>query len=384
MPGYNLRVVSESRLPIVIFTAIVAVIAIPFVINGIRERRRPVLAEARIVTATSSDPVYREGRRRVAPGDRVDVALALRIQRPGGADEWLSPAARLELDGTEVPHLQTSQWPDHDRSLRVFWFSVECSNLGGPLTAETAAERLRYRTFLAPEMGRLLYAQALPETHNDDHIGQTGIGPPGGVGTIRLYARVEVVEEADAVGSLQSVATIGVEQFLDPGFPTLLVAADFGERIDPSASELFRLPGFEPQGATPDTRDAVTIDAFGKSFAGLVADRIAVSSWTLAASAASGRADLDPAVLDNLGEITIDDGRIRTGRRPLVWGDDVFPGDLLAEGDHWFVLLTDNGDGVLDPSDSVLHTWGRPPERTTLFAAGGVDGTRFAHRRMSP
>jgi hypothetical protein len=374
---------SESRLPITIFTALVVIIAIPFVVDEIRERRQPVVVEARIVTATSSDPVYREGRRRVPPGDPVDVALALRLERWGGADEWLSPAARLELDGTEVPHLQTAQWPDHNRTLRVFWFSVECSNLGGALTPETAAERLTYRTFLAPEMGRGLQAQALPETHNNDFIGDAGTGPPEGAGTIRLYARVEVVEEINDVGALQSIATVDVERFLDPGFPTLLLAADLGENIEPSAAELFRLPGFQPQGDTPEARNAVTNHEFGESFDQLVDDRVVVSSWTLAASAVSGGADLDPSALATLGEVTIDGDRLRTGRRPLVWDNDVRPGDLLADGDHWFVLLGDNGDGVLDPSDSVFHSWGQPPERTTLFAAGGMDGTRLEHRRLS-
>jgi hypothetical protein len=374
---------SDSKLPIAIFAALVAIIAIPFVIDQIRDRRRPVLTDARIVTATSSDPVYREGRRHVPPGDRVDVALALRLERWGGTDEWLSPAARLEVDGTEIPHLQTAQWPDHDRMLRVFWFSVECSSLGGALTVETAAESLRYHTFLAPEMGRGLQALVLPETHNDDYIAQTGDGPPEGAGTIRLYARIEVVEESDDVGSLQSVATVDLEQFLDPGFPTLLLAADLGEDIDASAAELFRLPGFQPQGDTPEARNAVTDDAFGRSFDQLVSDRVAVSSWTLAATAVSGRADLDPSALERLGEVTVGGDPLRAGRRPLVWGDTVHPGDLLADGDHWFVLLGDNGDGVLDPSDSVLHSWGRPPERTTLFAAGGMDGTKLEHRRLS-
>jgi hypothetical protein len=33
------------------------------------------------------------------------------------------------------------------------------------------------------------------------------------------------------------------------------------------------------------------------------------------------------------------------------------------------VLLADDGNGELDPADTVLHCWGRPPERTTLFAS---------------
>ncbi len=373
---------SESRLPVTIFAAIVVIIAIPFVIDQIRDRRRPVLMEARIVTATSSDPVYRDGRRRVPPGDRVEIALALRVQRWGGADSWMTPAPRLELEGAPTPHLQTSVWPDDGRTLRVFWFSVECQNLGGALTAQTVEERLRYRTFLAPEMGRTLQAQGLPESHNDDHIGETGGVSPESSGTVRLYARVEVVEDAGDVRPLQAQATIAAERFLDPAFPTILIGADLGDNIEPSAGELFRLPGFEPQGETPFERNAVPEQAFGKTFSQLVADRIAVSSWTLAASAVSGEPGLDPSRLEKLGVVEIDDDRVSSGRLPLLWGTDVVPGDLLVDGDHWMVLLGDNGDGALDPSDAVLHTWGLPPVRTTLFTAVVSDKASLEHRRL--
>ncbi len=373
---------SESRLPFAIFAAIVVIVAIPFVIDEVRDRRRPVLAEVRIVTATSSDPVYRDGRRLVPPGDRVEIALALRVQRWGGEDSWISPAPRLELEGAPTPHLQSSVWPDDSRTLRVFWFSVECQNLGGMLAPETVEERLGYRTFLAPEMGRALQAQRLPESHNDDHIGETGSVSEESPGTVRLYARVEVVEGAGDVRPLQAQATSGVERFLDPAFPTILLAADLGDTIEASAGELFRLPGFEPQGETPAERNTVPVQALGKTFSQLVADRIVVSSWTLAASAVSGQPDLDPSRLEELGVVKIDDGRVSSGRRPLQWGSDVEPGDLLTDGDHWMVLLGDNGDGVLDPSDGVLHSWGRPAVRTTLLSAVLSDSASLEHRRL--
>lgn len=375
---------SESRLPIAIFVALAVIIAIPFAIDQIRDRSRPVLVEAKIVTASTTDPVFREGLRRVAPGTQVEVevALALRLDRWGRADVWLSPAGQVEIDGQLISHIQSSQWPDENRSLRVFWFSVESSYLGGALSAENAGDRLKFRTFLAPEMGRTLQAVGLPERHNDDHIGQTENLSPDGSGTYRLYARVEVVEEADDVGALQSVTTLEVDRFLDPAFSGLLIGADLGPNIETSAGELFRLPGFEPQGDSLVEKNAVTRDAFGEDFSQLVADRIVVSSWTLAATAVSGRPDLDPSQLVTHDQILIGDGRITSGRRPLVWGDDVLPGDLLAAGNHWFVLLRDNGDGILDLSDSVLHSWGRPAERTTLFAALSRDDVTLEHRRL--
>ena len=72
---------------------------------------------------------------------------------------------------------------------------------------ENAADRLKYRTFLAPEMGRSLRAERLPETHNDDHIGQQSTKAPDGAGTVRLYARVEVVETDSDLRPLQVITT---------------------------------------------------------------------------------------------------------------------------------------------------------------------------------
>ena len=60
------------------------------------------------------------------------------------------------------------------------------------------------------------------------------------------------------------------------------------------------------------------------------------------------------------------------------------PGDLLVDGDHWWVLLGDEGNGKLDPADPVLHCWGRPPERTTLDASLEAEALTAEHYRHEP
>lgn len=368
----------------IVFAVLVAAVSAPFVVDHVRESRRPVLVGARVVTAATSDPVFRSGRRRVAPGDEVEIALAVRVARSGRDDRWLSPVPELSIDGEAVPHVRSEEWPDHDRVIRVFWFTVECSYVGGVLSSDNAAERLRYRTFLAPEMGRSLRALRLPEIHNDDHLGQEVAAGPEAAGTIRLYARAEVVEGSGDVRPLQAASSLGVEQLFDPRFPTVLRGADLGAGVHPAAGELFGLPGFEPSGGSPAERDAVTEEAFGRRFAELVEERVVVSSWTLAAVAATGRADVDPSSLADLGELTVGDEWLSSGGRPATWGREVEPGDLLVGGDHWLVLLGDNGDGVLDPADAVLHSWRRPAERSTVFAALDAGTRRVGHRRAAP
>lgn len=374
---------TDSKLPIAIFTALVALIATPVLIDYIREIRRPVLMEARVVTATANDPIFREGRRQVEAGETVDAAVALRFGRRGKPGQWLAPVERLAINGSDSGHQNAETWPEAGRAVRVFWFSVESTNLGGSLNAENAGDRLRYRTFFAPEMGRSMRAERLPETHNDDHIGQQSTTTPDGAGTVRLYARVEVVETDSDLRPLQAVTTTGIEAVLEPEFPTVLRSVDLGEMINSSVGEFFGLPGFEPRSTTGAWND-VTIPAFQMSFTDLVSKRLVVSSRTLAAIAVSGRPDIDADALTALGKLSITpEGIFRRGRI-LRWERDVSPGDLLVDGDHWWVLLGDEGNGKLDPADPVLHCWGRPPERTTLDASLEAEALTAEHYRHEP
>jgi hypothetical protein len=375
--------VSESKLPIAIFAALVAFIAIPFLVDYLRDIRRPVLMEARVVTASSSDPVFRGGRRHSQAGETVEAAVALRFGRRGKSGRWMAPVERLAIEGNELEYEKTGSWPEAGRAVRVFWFSVENTNLGGSLNPENAADRLKYRTFLAPEMGRSLRAERLPEIHNDDHIGQQSTTTPDGAGTIRLYARVEIVETDSDLRPLQVITTSGEETILEPEFPSVYRSADFGDAIEPSVGELFGLPGFEPRSDDGAWND-VTIPAFQMSFTDLVSERMVVSSRTLAAVAVSGRPVLEANALTALGTLSLTPESVLRGGGILRWGIDVRPGDLLVAGNHWRVLLTDEGNGTLDPADSVLHCWGRPPERTTLYASLETDQTTVDHLRYEP
>ncbi len=67
----------------------------------------------------------------------------------------------------------------------------------------------------------------------------------------------------------------------------------------------------------------------------------------------------------------------------MRWGDGIEPGDFIAVSysedakkyHHIGALLSDeNGNGILDPKDSVLHT-GPDPIHKSLLEEGGFDGT---------
>jgi hypothetical protein len=360
---------SESRLLWIIFAVLVALIVVPLSIWRVSEARRPVLEEVRIVTATVEDPVFRAGPRQVAPGSDLQIAAALRIRRAGGSESWLAPVERLEIDGRLVEHTNAAGWPEDDRVLRVFWFTIEASYLGGDLTYDRVEKLLGQRAYLAPEMGRDLLAARVPDQHNDDQInlGDEAFEVEGG--TIRLYAKVEVAEKEDSIASEQAVTSPGSDAVNDSGFTTIRMASAFPDPVSPVLGELFRLPGFEPQPSESLTWNEITLEAEGASFLELVDRRFVVSSRSFASLALTGGLEMDPESLERLGRIDYGDkGPLRAGR-PLRWGDDLQPGDLLEDRGQYIVLLADDGDGILGLEDRVVLCWRRPPVMTTLDQA---------------
>jgi hypothetical protein len=364
---------SDNRLILVIGAILVAAVAVPVALWQRHETRRPVLQEARIVTATSSDPVYREGSRHAAPGETVKIALALRVAQPGRSDYWLAPVPRLVIDGHEVDHVAIDRWPEDDRVVRVFWFSVECAFLGGDISQDTAGERLSYRTFLAPEMGRELRAAAVPAVHADDYLGGDDNPMEVEAGTFRLYARAEVVADPGDVQPLHAASSHGLDHLEGAAFPTIHRAAILAPGLEPEVGELFRLPGYEPAGDTGEARDQSTVPALGRTFSALVEQRLVTSSESFAAVAVSGMPRFASRPTQVVAQLSPRQQQLTSRGRTLRWAEDVRAGDLLVDGSHWLVLIEDDGDGLLGGSDRVAHSWRRPAVVEPLLEA--FDGT---------
>jgi len=382
---YNGLMTRDTRTFVLVAVVVLGAAAAVIVWWWVHEHTRPRLAEARVVLSTDADPVFREGPRRVASDERVHLAIALRLEQPGRASRWLAPVDRLELDGHDTPHETSDRWPEKDRVVRVYWFTVEASALGGGLTPANAAERLRYRTFLASELGRALSATGEPSAHNSDAFGVDANRLPIAAGTLRLYARVEVVNDPFAVKVDQAVTTLSVESLDDPRFPAILRSAPETAGIDSSVGELFLLPGFEPEPAAGGSWNDVTMAGLGATFVELVERRLVTSSWTFAAVAVSGAADLDRKSMRSLGRLGIENGTPRRHGRALAWSRDVEPGDLLAADDgHLVVLVADDGDGTLGAGDTVWHSWHRPAAAESLGTAFGTAVTAVEHLRHGP
>ncbi|NOZ94698.1 MAG: hypothetical protein GXP47_08175 [Acidobacteria bacterium] len=367
---------ADARRPWLVLAFLVFVVLAFILGHRYREAGRPVLVEVRVVTATASDPVFRDGRRHLAPGETFQLAVAIRLQQRGKGTYWISPAPELALRGTETDHVVTSSWPEDDRILRVHWSTIECSFLGGELTADNVAQRLTYRAFLAPELGREPLVQGDMEAHNDDFLGELPPPPDPPPGTLRFKARVEVVANDEDIRPIQALSSPGAEALGGPRLAVISRDLAAPKGIDPSVGQLFLLPGFEVAPGNISAGEAL-VQTTGHDMAGLAERRIAVSSWTFAATAVSGSASLDPLSLKKLGTLSITARGLLSGGHSLRWGTKVRPGDLLEIDQHWIVLDADDGNGVLDLSDRVLHCWRRPPQSVRLIDALDI-GARSA------
>ncbi len=353
-PGFQpSRTRGEWRLIAIIFGLLIILILIPLFMWRNHETHRPSLSEIRVVAATTTDPVFREGPRNVGPEEEVSLAVALRLEYPGKGSQWLAPVDQLELDGIAIDHVKTDSWPETDRSARTFWFTLESPYLGGIIDGDSG--KLNVRPFLAPELGQGFMAQGEPESHADDgiNLGDTLISTSAG--TTRIYARVEVVADNGSSRPLFSGSSLGPDNLGDPAM--VRISRDLENTypgIDPAAGRLFRLPGFE---RSPDSSWDAT-DPCNRL--------IATSSRTFAAMAVTGHCDGGFPDLQQTGQLTVTDSALQPGRQ---WQRDIQPGDVLKQGNHWLILISDDGNGILDGPDLVAHSWHRPPAILPLDAA---------------
>jgi len=369
----------DTALAAKVGVALVVLLLLAMALWNWREKGRPLLREVRVVAAVHGSDTFRDGTLSLEPGQEFELAVALRLQERDAESYWISPAAELVLEGEAVEHRRVEAWPEGDRSVRVHWFTIESSLLGGEVTTENAAKLLAYRTFLAPALGRSMRVRGLLEPSNDNHLGADPTVTPFDCGTLRFYARVEVVEAMSDVRPLQAASSLGPDLLWDPRLPVVRrrLAVD---GLDPSAGELFLLPGLTP--GKDDVSGRITdLEVADRELAEWVESRLAVSSWTFAAVALTGSPRLTPDGLRLLGTVRVVEGQLLRDSRGLRWGQDVLPGDLLASGPHWTVVVADDGNGILDLDDLVAHCWRRPPRAVSLLAALEADVGELRHLR---
>jgi hypothetical protein len=347
---------SEWARLLIIFFVLVALVAVPAWLWKRHEANRPALAEIRVVSATSNDPVFREGPRTVAADERVQLAVALRLTYRDGSSKWLAAVEELEIDGRTTEHVITTRWPEEDREARVFWFTLEAPVLGGRAGPDDISEKLAYRSFLAQELGNHWLVDGDPEHHADDLVNLGGGAVTVNAGTYRPYVRVEVSGRSKDA-ERQAATSLGPEQVDNPRMVRISRQLPHEIGLNPVAGELFRLPGLEP------------IEGFDEDLTELARQRLATSSWTFASYAVFGEETSSPSNLQRLWSGRWNGKRMAPGSNPPRWDGGVRTGDLLRQGERWLVLVSDDGNGTLSARDLVMYSWGRPPALMPLAAA---------------
>lgn len=349
----------DNWLPVAIGAVLVAAIGLAIALWKFNEAGRPVLTDVRIISGIADEAVLTDQNLTIAGDEAIAVAVALRVSRRG-EESWLAPSEQILIDGQLFETEMTEVWPEEDRFVRVFWFTVECDHMGGELNAENADKIIHYRSFLAPELGRGMVAQIENlEPQNDDEV----TPQPGALqvqaGTIRLYARVEIVEEPFTARALQSATSIGVDGLEDGSLPEIRRQLSPTPGLNPVVGELFWLPGFElPPESDADAGSDVSIR---ERVSDLVARRIVSTSHAFASLAATGEPDRRKTDFQDLGRVSRRGDAFALNGSAARWNDSLLAGDLLNAGRHWIVLVSDDGNGVLDDADTVAQCWRRPP-----------------------
>jgi hypothetical protein len=369
----------DVRLPLIIAVCLILLVLLYLMISERQESGRPQLREVRIVSATAADPVFRDGARHVGPEDEVVLAVVMRIEERRRS-YWLAPVDEVVLDSLVIEHQVADAWPEKDRYARVFWFTLEHPYLNGRLGPESDDSALAYRSFLVPEMGRGLHTLAVTDAKNDSFLGRPDEVREIPGGTLRFYVRIEIASTSHRVKPLQAATSLDQQQLLNPAMPVIYRSAELPAPFHPVVGELVHLPEFSAEGDD----DQEPPPAVKQRLLKLVEQRIVVTSDAFAAMAVSGQLQLPAAQVRRLGTVSLDDGRLRRDQKHLQWHRDVEAGDLLRTGNHWLVLSRDDGDGLLDEDDEILHCWREPAVVSPLSKALTDEETSFELLRHEP
>ncbi len=370
---------AETRTAVRIFVVLVAAVAAAVELWTVRQARRPHLVSVRVVFRGAGERVASDALRSFPPGSAVEAAAVLTYRRGRGPLRHLCALAPVQLAGHPLQVEPVSSWPASGGELRASWYTVEPSLLAWREVGPESADKLAYRDFLAPELGRGLVTRLDFASRNDDFLARTVAGNALPAGPFRLKVRVGSYRTAEDLVATESVSSPGADQVFSGAVPKIVVEFPFPPGIDPRLSAHLRLGCFT-------FRPEVWPEAAGwplpLSPARLVSEGFVTTPLAFAAAAGGGTA-LEPG-WGAAAEVAVAgiELRYRRGGAPLRWGVGVRAGDVLRWGEMYLVLLEDDGDGTLSLADVAVFAWEEPARLAPLaLALRGKDGPLQLLRR---
>ncbi len=379
-PHYNVGVDTETRRTVVVFLALTALVAGVAAWWMARAARAPQLLSVRVVYAAGEGSEASGQPAPVPAGARVK-AYALVAFRRGerGPVRHLCGHRRVLVDGALLDVEPLSAWPATGGVLRGLWMTVEPELPGWPEVSATDAHRLNYKEFLAPDLGRDLQVEVDWRAYSDAFLARPLPGVDLRAGPYRLKVRVAAYATEHDIMPVQWVSSPGAGDVFTGTLPAVTRDVTLPGLDGRLAAPFFRLSCFTfAPNVWPDGGQQWPL---GLTPAELVARRLIVTPESFAAGIASGTGVERPWQAPQRVVARGDRFVALTGE-PLAWVREVRPGDALRRGSAYFVLLQDDGDGVLSLRDTVAFAWMQPAYMAPLGIALGSVATELELLRL--
>lgn len=349
---------SEARRTLAIFLALAALVGAVAIWWSARQARAPQLVAVRVVFAWEGSGVATDRPALVPAGQDVTAYAVVSFRRgQRGPLRHLCAHPRVELHGEALPVEPPSAWPSSGGVLRALWMTVEPEFPGWAEVSPREAHRLEYKEFLAPEWGRELSARVDWRAYSDAFLTKrlAGLALPGG--PVRVKVRVAAYADEFDLVPAQWVSSPGAEEVFAGGVATVVRDVPLPGLDGRRAAPFLRLSCFTfAAGVWPDGGADWPLPFTPRE---LIARRAIVTPETFAAAMVTG----DPLATPWQAPrrlVAEADRFVATPGKPLEWGREVAAGDALRRGAVYFVLVGDDGDGVLSLRDQVAFAWMQP------------------------
>lgn len=348
----------ETRRTVAIFLALLAGVAAVAAWWTARAARLPQLVGVQVVYAVGGGREATEHPPPV-PGEARVSAYALVTFRRGerGSLRYLCGHPRVVVGGERINVEPLSAWPASGGVLRGLWMTIEPELPGWPNVGPEDANRLHYKEFLAPDLGRELRVEVDWRAYSDSFLARPLPGVALRAGPYRLKVRVAAYASEHDIVPVQWVSSPGAAEVFTGGVPVVIRDVPLPGLDGRRAAPFFRLSCFTfAANVWPDGGAGWSLPLTPRE---LVERGLIVTPESFAAGLAGGN-PLAPPWQAPRRVVARGNRFVAPSGQPLAWGKEVGPGDALRHGQAYFVLLQDDGDGVLSLRDTVAFAWMQP------------------------